>query len=265
MATVVSFQYRNSEPLPKALSCTKSIRWQDNGFCLALFHAESKTVYLLEQHEFEGEPTLKERIAFLQDVEKKFEASQSFLIVSTRINTQVPAQLHDERNMDLYLPLLTQNPYQYHVFAEPVEKYSLYNVSGLDLELYQQFKSYFPQYKLKSKMSVLLGQLSILEGDMKMLLFWEKNYMYLAAAKGDQLLGANGFAFNGKNDFLYFSVGFAQTMFGGLDGVRLYLAGNIESTSLLYSSLQKYFGQICFANAGYAVLQHQIHRFCDLL
>lgn len=265
MATVISFQYKNDEPLAEGLSCTKTISLQDNGFCLALYSAESKQVQIIEQHDYEPECTLKEKILSIQEAGKKLDAQNAVIICSTHINSQVPKHLHDEKNMDLYLPLLTQEPYNYQVHAEYVPAYELYNISGWDKALYLQLKDSFPHYQLRSKMAVLLEKLPLLTGERKLLLFMEQNYMYLAAAKGENLLGANGFSFNGKNDFLYFLVGFAQTLFGGLEGVDVHLMGNMDPTSLLYSSMQKYFEKIHFADGGYTVLQHQIHRFCDLL
>ena len=266
MGTVVSFQYKSDLPLSEGLSShTTSVRLQENGFCIALHRASDKSIYLIEQHDFDGNYTIREKLAFLWETAKKWETGKACMTVCSRINSQVPAALHSERNQDFYLPLLTEEPYNYQIFTEEVKPYGLWNISGWNKNLYAQLREQFPQYRLRSEMYVLLQLLSGWEGRAKLLLFLEKNYLRLVAEKDGKLLGANGFEFNNKNDFLYYSVGFAQTLFGGLEGVELDLTGDIEPSSLLYVSLQKYFTNIHFPDTGHTSLHHQLHRFCDLL
>ena len=265
MAAVVSFQYKREDPLDEGFTYAKVIRLQENGFCIALFHAASKQIVQLEQYLFDDACTLKEKIGCISEVEKKWDFKSVSIIGPTRINTQIPLSFHNDRNNDLYLPLLTKDPYHYQVLVETVNPFQLCNVSAWNKDLYLMLKEQFPNCQLKSEMAVLLQLLSHLTGDSKLLVFLESGYMRLLASRNGKLLGANGFAFEGKNDFLYYLVGFAQTMFGEIAEPDVHLMGDIERTSLLYVSMQKYFSRIHFVNLGYTDLQHQIHRFCDLL
>ena len=264
MAAVLSFQYKSDEPLPEGLVCSKSIRLQEKGFSIALYHAETKTIHAVEQYDCEG-CSLKEIIGSLSETEKKWDAKRAFLLFSNRINTQIPEKLHEDRNNDLYLPLLTKEPYQYQVMAEIIAPYHLFNISAWEKTVYQQITEAFPQYQLKSETTAMLRLLPQLSGKDKLLLFLEPNLLHLAAERDGQFLGANAFEFSGKNDFLYFLTGFAQTLFGDIESVDLHVMGVVESTSLLYAGMQKYFSRIHFVHAGYQTLQHQIHRFCDVL
>ncbi len=263
---VASFQYKNEQPAEPVQTYAKSIRFQANGFCIAIYRYDTRHILSIEQYDFPEGCSLDEKVALIAETEKKWDTKgNAFLTYFTRINTQIPEFLHDERNSELYLPLLTPQPYDYIPMEETIGEFELFNVSGWDKELYGKLQTAFPKYTFRSGTSVLMKILSRMEGKRKMLVFLENEYMCIAAVEGDKMLGANGFTFDNKNDFLYYLVAFAQVIYKDTNELYLYMGGNIEENSLLYPAVKKYFSEVRFVDPGYPITNRQLHRFCDLL
>ncbi|MBO7624044.1 MAG: DUF3822 family protein [Bacteroidales bacterium] len=266
MGTRISFRYKN-ENKPETLDkYTKAIRFWEGGFCLAVYEPESRNVALMEEHLFEEDYPLNGKMHLLAETEAAWETGGGTrFICFNRPNTQIPEKLFNEADKKLYLELLTDNPYRFTPIEEPVAPFALYTLSGWDNNLYHEILSLHPDCRLQSGMSLLLQLLARQEGKRKMAAFVENGHLDVAAAERTALLGANSFPFQNSNDFLYCLAGFAHTLFGSTKEIQLYMGGEIEEGSLLFTSTRKYFPALHFLDSGFPIIQQEQHRYCDLL
>lgn len=266
MGTRISFRYKNENKPGDLSSYTKAIRFWDEGFCIAIYEPESKNVALVEEHLFEEDYPLNGKMHLLSETEGQWQTGGPLRFVCfNRINTQIPENLFDEADKKRYLQLLTDTPYQFTPVEELVAPYRLYTLSGWEKNLHHEVLSLHPECQMESGMSLLLHLLARQEGGKKIAAFVGKGHLNIAASDGDQLLGANSFPFQNPNDFLYCFAGFARTMFGEVKGTEVYLGGEVETDSQLYSFTKKYFPSLQLINNGFQAIQQNQHRYCDLL
>ncbi|MBO4282859.1 MAG: DUF3822 family protein [Bacteroidales bacterium] len=266
MSTRISFRYKSDNKAEDLTPYAKAIRFQEDGFCIALYRPEEKDLYLLEEHLFEEDYPLNGKMHQLAEVAGQWATGGPLRFTCfNACNTQIPKQLFEEENKMLYLQLLTEQPYRFLPMEETVEPYGACLLSGWDKNLYHEALALYPDCRMQSGMGILLHLLAQQEGKKKIAAFVENSCLNIAAEENGKLLGANRFSFQNSNDFLYYLAGFARTLFGDLRDVKLYFGGNVEIQSQLYASTQKYFPDLHLMACGYPQLPQEQHRFCDLL
>lgn len=265
MGTRISFRYKNDNKPETLDKYTKAIRFWEEGFCVAIFDPENRQVALIEEHLFEEDYPLKGKMHLLSETEGQWPTGGTRFICFNRPHTQIPKELYNEADKKLYLQLLTETPYKFTPMEEWVEPFGLYTLSGWDKNLYQEILSLHPDIRLQSGIGLLLQLLARQEGRRKMVAFVEDGHLDMAAAEGDKLLGANSFAFNNPNDFLYCFAGFAHNLFGSIEDVSVYIGGEVEEHSMLFTSTKKFFPSLQFLDSGFPIIQQEQHRYCDLL
>lgn len=265
MSTRVSFRYKKDCKSEELSSCIKAVRLQEEGFCVAVYHPETQEVYVIEEHLFEGIYPSNGKMHILAQVEGQWKTDTDIRFVCFNpVNGQIPVSLYEAQNRKLYLQLLTEQTYPYVATEELVEDFGLYTLSGWDKQLYHEIQVQYPGCEMHSGMYTLLRMLARQEGERKAVAFIENNRLHVAAACGDRLLGCNRFRFENGNDFLYYLVGFLHTTQKELKDVKLYMGGQVETGSLLFSSTQKYVPQLKLIDCGFNGIQQDQHRFCDL-
>lgn len=266
MSTRVSFRYKKDFRSEELLSCIKAIRIQEDGFCVMVYQPETREVYVVEEHRFEENYPSNGKMHLLSQVESlwKTEKSTRFICFNS-INTQIPQALYDERNRSLYLQLLTEQAYNYTAIGEAVDSFGLHALSGWNKQLYHEIQAQYPGCELHSGLFCLLQLLAKQQEEKKAVAFIENNRLHVATSRENQLLGCNHFHFENKNDFLYYLIGFLHTTQKELKGLKLYMGGQVEANSLLYTSTLKYIQQLQLIDCGFNGLQQDQYRYCDLL
>ena len=265
MGTRISFRYKNENKTGLSGSCVKAIRFWGKGFCIAVYEPVSREILLVEEHQFEEDYPLNGKLHIMSEAEGQLETGDRIRFVCfNRPNTQIPENLFNAEEKKIYLQLLTANPYLYTPVEEKITPYRLYNLSAWEKNLYHGILSLHPDCRMQSGMSLLLQMLHRQEGVRKIAAFVEDGHLDIAAAEGDNLLGANSFSFQNTNDFLYFFTGFAHTMFGSTERISVRMGGEVEPESMIFNSVKKYFPSLDFIRNGFQTLQEQ-HRYCDLL
>ncbi len=266
MSTRISFRFKSEKKAEDLTSYTKAIRFQGNGFCVALYHPEEKELLLLEEHLFEEDYPLNGKMRQLAEVTGQWQTGgpTRFICFNT-CNTQIPRPLFDSQNKVLYLQMITEQPYHFIPVEEEVNPFDAYTLSGWDKNLYHEALALYPECHMQSGLCLLLHMLARQEGEKKMAAFVEDSCLNIAAEREGKLLGANRFPFQNSNDFLYFLTGFAHTLFGDIRNVKLYFGGNVEIQSQLYTATQKYFPQMSLIASAFPQLPQEQHRYCDLV
>lgn len=266
MSTRVSFRYKKDFRSEELASCVKAIRLQEEGFSVAVFQPETQEVYVIEEHLFEEVYPSNGKMHILSQVEGQWKTETGIrFICFNPVNTQIPEKLYDEQNRKLYLQLLTEQAYDYVAAEEAVEEFGLYTLSGWNKQLYHELQAQYPVCEMHSGMYTLLRMLARQEGEKKAIAFIEGNRLHLATCCGKELLGTNHFCFDNGNDFLYYLVGFLRNTQKDLKDVKLYMGGQVETESLLFTSTRKYVPDLELINSGFNGMQQDQHRFCDLL
>ena len=232
MGTRITFRYKNDDKPEVLPTHSKAIRCWEEGFCIAVYEPESHQVVVVEEHLFEDDYPLKGKIHLLSEAEKQWPTGGDMrLICFNHPNTQIPQQLYNEADKNLYHEIMLLHP----------------------------------ECRLQSGMYLLLQLLARQEGRRKIVAFVERNHLDIVAADNDRLLGSNSFPFNSPNDFLYCFAGFARTLFGDTDAIDVHLGGDVAKDSQIYISIQKYFPSVQFIDNGFQTLRQDQHRYCDLL
>lgn len=266
MSTRISFRYKKDFQNEDIISCVKAIRLQENGFCIVVYQPETREVYVIEEHLFEEIYPSNGKMHLLSQVESQWKTeTNTRFICFNPVNTQIPESMYDEQNRKHYLQLMTGEAYDYVARAEWVKAFGLYTLTGWNKQLYHEIQVQYPACEMHSGMYVLLHALARQEGEKKAIAFIENNCLHIATCCENQLLGCNSFRFENGNDFLYYLIGFLHTTQKGLEGIKLYMGGQVEADSLLYTSSQKYIKQLELLECGFNGLQQDQHRFSDLL
>ncbi|MBQ5532341.1 MAG: DUF3822 family protein [Bacteroidales bacterium] len=266
MGTRITFRYKNDEKPDNLSAHVKSIRFWDKGFCIAIFDPANRHVALIEEHLFEEDYPLNGKMHLLSETEGQWQTGGGIrLICFNRPHAQIPKELFNEADKNLYLQLLTDTPYKFTPMEELVEAFGLYNLSGWDKNLYHEILSLHPDVRLQSGIYLLLQLLARQEGIRKMVAFVEDGHLDIAAADGKKMLGTNSFAFNNPNDFLYYFAGFAHNTFGSAQDVSMYIGGEVEENSMIYTFTKKFFPSLRLLDSGVPFIQQEQHRYCDLL
>lgn len=265
---IPSFQYVNSIEKVDASACIKSIRLTSNVCTIAIYHPETKDIHLINTYNID--PSLKENeiVSWISEINNKLNipCQKNVFYIYTKSNTQIPKEYYEEKEINHILSLIYPEDPQGKACPEFVDVYELYNLTKCNQTLLGSIQSLLPEFEIKTHISTLFTLLSrIQEKENTALIFIENMHFTILASHNHNFLGANGLNFTKESDFVYYTVDFLRKIYPSSEPVFLYICGNIEEQSPIFSLTKKYIKNLSILKQTNSSELDNYHYFSDII
>ncbi len=261
------FTYKSDKENVNMANYTKSIRLLSNEVTIAIRHAETKDLYLLNQYKLPSSYNNRDLIAQIAEINEnlQLECKKNIFYLYNKINTQIPKDFYDKKNEDALIATLTPDSQLFSSITEWIDIYDFYNFSICEDALKKAIDEYFPKFLLKTTISNLFQLINNYnQTEKKILVFVENKHFTILAVERNNFLAANGFSFANELDFTYYIVNFIRKIFVQTEEVQIMMIGHIEEESPVFRMVKKYFKDTLIdKNTGLALVENS-HYFCDL-
>ena len=226
-----------------------------HGFSLCIYDPEkNKIIGLVEQH-FEGLENESGINTQLDSLLIKipwlgFPFLRISMVYRTPVSTLLPQALFNKTNAALYLEFNHVHPKENRIVFDHVKHSDAVNVYSLPKTIIEKIKTTWPNVLLKHSSTCLIENLHVLvknkSDDNSLFLNVEENSFDLIYFKHNKLHFINQFAFNTKEDFIYFLLTAIEQLKLNPESVELLLSGKIDKSDALYEIIYRYIRQVSF-------------------
>lgn len=173
------------------------------------------------------------------------------LLIDNNRNTFIPKDYFQDKNKELYLRLLSEEPSN-HINTEEVSSINAINVYSLDENINTLLSQFSDRINIHHSSSILIESLvkEFSERNPETRAFVNvKNNMYeLTIINNDNLVLHNYFSFNTKEDFIYFILFTFEQLKIDNETIPMYFMGFIEEKSPIVELCSRYIRNIRFFN-----------------
>jgi len=226
-----------------------------HGFTACVYVPDRNKVIGLLSHSFEhieNEGEISEHLLKLLDDYPwlSFPFLRISFIYRCNSSTLVPLPLFQESNAPLYLEF--NHPYSPNnrIVFDKIKHSDAVNVYSIPKILVEKVKTSWPNVLLKHAASCLIENLHVLvknqNVDNSLFLDVARNSFDLVYFKDNKLHFYNQFAFNTREDFIYFLLTTIEQLQLNPETVELQLSGNIDKNDALFEIVYRYIRQLSF-------------------
>ena len=236
-------------------SYVMSLLFDTHSCTICIYHPVKNKVIGLLTHYFgklEANEGLNQQLAKLLDSIAWLGSSFSRVnfIYRNALSTLVPLPLFNVNNAALYLEFNHIHQQENRVVFDNIRHTDAVNVYSLPELIIEKAKTTWPNVSLKHSASCLIENLHVLAKNKN-----SNNTVFLNVAihsfdlvyfKNSKLHFYNQFAFNTKEDFIYFLLTTLEQLKLNPESVKLLLSGNIDQSDAVYEIIYRYIRQVSF-------------------
>lgn len=232
-----------------------SVLFDKYGFSFCVYHpANNKIIGLINHHfkEAESETGISTQFDIILSNFPwlGFAFLRVHVLFQSNVNTLVPLPLFNAKHTALYLEFNHPHQEGHRIVYDNVKHSDAVNIYSLPDLIVEKIKTSWPNVLFKHASTCLLESLHVLiknKGDNNSLfLNVETNRFELVYFKDNKLHFYNQFAFNTKEDFIYFLLTAIEQLKLNPETVRLVLSGMIDKNDSRYEIAYRYIRQLSF-------------------
>ncbi|HXB45417.1 MAG TPA: DUF3822 family protein [Puia sp.] len=200
--------------------------------------------------------------------------NETFVVYNVPDSTLVPDAFFDEQFNREFVNLIYGNLNKSPVMSEKVPWWDIYNVYRLPSDLHKLLQNKFPSAKHWHFYSLLLKsykKFNVPENAQTLQVLFCPEKIIVSVYKNGRLLLMQNFLYSIPEDVLYHLLNCCMQLDMSRQVVKLQLSGFIETQSLIYSELVKYFSDVSFSEPEESIAKsdmlkkYPLHYFSSLL
>lgn len=226
-----------------------------HGFAISIYDPEKNKVIGLVEQAFEGLENEEEISTQLDTLLNNipwlgFPFLHVSVVCRNAVSTLVPTPLFDKNKAALYLEFNHISQKENRIVFDNVKHSDAVNVYSLPKLIIEKVKTSWPNVLLKHSATCLIENLHVLiknkSDNNSLFLNVAENSFDLVYFKHNKLHFFNHFAFNTKEDFIYFLLTAIEQLKLNPELVDLQLSGKIDKSDAVYEIIYRYIRQVSF-------------------
>ncbi len=225
------------------------------GFAVCVYNPGKNKIIGLVEHYFEGLENAGGISAQLDILLNNtpwmgFPFLHMSMVYRNSVSTLVPLPLFNKNNAALYLEFNHFHHKENRVVFDSIKHSDAVNVYSLPKAVIEKVKTTWPNVLLKHSSTCLIENLHVLIKNKRdnntLFLNVAENSFDLIYFKDNKLHFYNQFAFNTKEDFIYFLLTAIEQLKLNPESVELLLSGKIDKSDAVYEIIYRYIRQVSF-------------------
>ena len=257
-------QRKNSKTsLKKTKDIDLSIQFSLDGFSFCISDSILKKDIYFSDYTFENTQNSPENLLekieeiFKNDNNLQHEFSSILVIHNNNLSTLVPNKYFNENNLKSYLNLNIKTLSTDLIAFDDVTLLNAKNVYIPYVNINNYLFQNFGEFEYKHHLTVLIEKLLELEAKKEKIMYVNvsKTSYDIVVLENKNLILANSFSFNTKEDFIYYILFSAEQLSLNTEEFLLYFLGDIEKQSEIYKITYQYIRNIMFLKNNNSIIK----------
>jgi hypothetical protein len=255
----------NSNTILKSTKETKlSIQFNLDGFSFCISNIITKKTLYFSKYQFPETQATPEKLLlkieeiFKNDVHLQHDFSSITVIHQNNLYTLIPNQYFNENHFAKYLNFNIKTLATDFIAFDQIENIEAKNVYvpyvNINNYLFQNFGNFEYKHHISVYIDKLLKTTNTIDKTMFVNVF--ETTFDIVVLQNKKLIFSNSFAFETKEDFIYYILFVAEQLELNTEVFPLYFTGNIKITSEFYKITFQYIRNIFFLESKNAIFNH---------